>query len=95
MAVSSTPETDKWQDIHARAYKAEQNIVFSALGYITAGSALPTDLSIETAKTLRTMASIQFDVAVRELLGIAKGITLGSRLRPPPNEGDDVSGSPA
>ena len=81
MNESSTPEMDKWHDIHARACKAEHEMMMQALSFITAGSLPPATHQIESAKMLRVMASVQFDKAMAEVLGLSQRLSLGSRLQ--------------
>jgi hypothetical protein len=68
--ASITPELDRWRDLHARACRAEDEIVLMTLASISTGADPPDRYMIDSARALRSLACSQFDWAMKEVAAL-------------------------
>lgn len=80
MPQSSTPALDAWQDLHAKACKAEHNLLMSALSYLSVGGQPPSRDLAKAAKDLRARACATFEAATNELFSLVERTTLSAHL---------------
>jgi hypothetical protein len=74
--ASITPELDRWRDLHARACRAEDEIVLMTRAYIDVGSEPPCRYMIDSARALRALACSQFDWAMKEVQALGAAASL-------------------